>query len=591
MTPIKAAMIRTLMLQIPSQTGAGVVVASYMIGTAWAFNPPAVVIGWGAAMLLAVFARWFVGHAFRREQQADGSLGRWGTFYALAMTAIGTMYGLAFLLFAHPDEPVTIALTLAALYSVAAGSTPSSAYHPPAILGAVIPAFGAVLGKLLLTGDFEYILLGVASALYGLTMIGYCRVQSRTLEDGFRIRFENVELVEQLRRETEAADEARRAAEAANLAKSQFLAAASHDLRQPLYALGLFSSSLEELQLDGSGRDVVRRIQDSIGVMESSFEGLLDLSKLEAGVIKPRLEPVDVDALFDRVGQVFRPLAIERGLELRLRSDGERVTGDPALLEQVIGNLVANAIRATGRGGVLLAARRRGPMLSFEVWDTGKGIAPDDLSRIFDDYVQLSNPERDRRRGLGLGLAIARRSVALLGSEIAVVSRVGRGSRFAFALPLSGDPPISAERATASVTSLRREGDLPLLLVEDDDDVRLALTDLLTRWGFPFEAVSNAEAGLARLRAGSAFSLVITDQRLSGALTGLDLIRAMRAEIADPPPAIIITGEVDSPLLRNAEAEGVTVLHKPVQADRLRRLLGDPPARAPAAQAGRASAS
>jgi signal transduction histidine kinase/CheY-like chemotaxis protein len=581
--PIKGAMIRTLILQIRSQTGAGVVVASYMIGTAWAFNPPALVIAWGTVMLLAVAARWAIGHAFKREQRADVSLDRWGTFYALAMAAIGAMYGIAFLLFAHPDEPVTIALTLAALYSVAAGSTPSSAYHPPAILGAVVPAFGAVLGKLLLTGDFEYVLLGVASALYGLTMIGYCQVQSQTLKEGFRIRFENVELVEQLRRETEAADEARRAAEAANLAKSQFLAAASHDLRQPLYALGLFSSSLEEMRLDSSGRDVVRRIQDSIGAMESSFEGLLDLSKLEAGVVKPRFEPVDVNALFDRVGQIFRPLAIERGLDLRLRSDGERVTGDPALLEQVISNLVANAVRATNRGGILIAARRRREMVSFEIWDTGKGIAPADLHRIFDDYVQLSNPERDRSRGLGLGLAIARRSIALLASHITVASRLGRGSRFAFDLPMCNDVPVQANGGAGSVSILRRGGDLPLLVVEDNEDVRIALTDLLARWGFPFEAVADAKDGLAQLRAGREFSLVITDQRLSGALTGLDLIRAMRAELADPPPAIIVTGEVDSPLLQSAEADGVIVLHKPVQAARLRRLLGGSPARDSAA--------
>lgn len=166
--PIRAAMIRTLILQIPSQTAAGLVVAIYMIGTAWAFNAPMLVGLWGAAMVAAVFARWAVGDAFRRGEQPDTSLPRWANWYALAMTAIGSLYGVSFLLFAHPDEPVTIALTLAALYSLAAGSTPSCAYHPPAILGAIIPAFAVVLGKLLLTGDFEYILLGSASALYGL---------------------------------------------------------------------------------------------------------------------------------------------------------------------------------------------------------------------------------------------------------------------------------------------------------------------------------------------------------------------------------------------------------------------------------------
>lgn len=573
--PIEAAMIRTLMLQIPSQTGAGVVVASYMIGTAWAFNSIHVVLAWGVAMFAAVLARWGVSRAFVGKDRPDASLGRWGNFYALSMTGIGTMYGIAFLLFAHPEEPITIALTLGALYSVAAGSTPSSAYYPRAILGAVIPAFAAVLGKLLLTGSFEYILLGSASALYGLTMIGYCRVQSRTLKDGFRIRFENAELVEQLRHETAVADEARQAAEQANLAKSQFLAAASHDLRQPLYALGLFSSSLQELKLDESGRDVVRRIQDSIGVMEGSFEGLLDLSKLEAGVVQPRLEPVAVDALFDRIDQVFGPLAGERGLELRFRSDGERVFSDAVVIEQVISNLVSNALRATTNGGVLVAVRRRGDMLNFEVWDTGSGIAEEDIERIFGDYVQLDNPERDRKRGLGLGLAIARRSVALLDARIEVTSRPGRGSRFRFSQPLWGEDDIAPQSSfTPSIVGLRR-GDEPLLLVEDDEDVRAALGNLLKSWGVPFEAEATADAGLRQLNSGRRFGLLLTDQRLAGGMTGLDLVQTMRAQIADPPPAVIITGEVDSPLLAQAQKAGIAVLHKPVQAARLRTLLGD----------------
>jgi signal transduction histidine kinase/CheY-like chemotaxis protein len=465
------------------------------------------------------------------------------------------------------------------LYSVAAGSTPTCAYHPRAILGIVVPLFAAVFVKLLLSWDFEYILLGAASALYGLTMIGYCRVQARTLEQGFRIRFENVALVAQLERERMEADAARRAAEQANLAKSQFLAAASHDLRQPLYALGLFSSSLEQLRLDDEGRGVVRRIQDSIGVMEGSFEGLLDLSKLEAGVIRPRLAPVDVDALFDRVGQVFRPLALERGLDLRFRSDGEQVTSDAVLLEQVIGNLVSNAIRATSQGGVLIAARHRRGALRFEIRDTGRGIAPDDAKRIFDDYVQLGNPERDRRRGLGLGLAIARRSVELLGSRIEVASRPGRGSCFGFAQPLCEDDAAGGGiprggGVPLALAPLARNADLPLLIVEDDADVRAALCDLLGRWGCDFEAVADAEAGLARLRAGQAFGLLITDQRLSGRMTGLDLIRAIRAEDPAAPPALIITGEVDSPLLRAAAQEGVIVLHKPIKAAQLRQLLG-----------------
>jgi two-component system, sensor histidine kinase len=570
--PVRAEAIRTLMLQIRSQTAAGFVVAGYMVGTAAPFTAGWMVALWGAGMIVAVMARWAVCHFFQRMQPPEDRLPHWARLYTLSMTFIGLMYGLAFLLFAHPAQPITVALTMAALYSLAAGSVPTAAYHPVSIYGVVVPAFAAVLGKLLATGDFGYILLGAASALYGVTMIGYCKLQAKTLDEGFRIRFERQELLDALTREKAEAEQARRQAEQASLAKSQFLAAASHDLRQPLYALGLFSSSLNELRLDERGRDVVRRIQNSIGVMDSLFDGLLDLSKLEAGVVEPKLAAVSVDDLFDRIAQVFRPLALERGLELRLRCEGEWAWSDRVLLEQVLGNLVSNAIRWTRKGGVLVAVRRRRDGLRFEVWDTGVGIAETDLRRIFDDYVQ-----RDRRMGLGLGLSIAKRSIALIGSRIEVASRVGRGSFFSFTQPLA-EPPADkrADDRDVPVRAIARDPDLPVLLVEDDEDVRLAFADLLERWGVPMEAVATAAAALERVARGQRYGLVISDQRLTGAMSGLELIGRLRTDHRHAPPAVLITGDWDRALIQQAQAENVPILAKPVQPARLRALLGLP---------------
>ena len=169
---------------------------------------------------------------------------------------------------------------------------------------------------------------------------------------------------------------------------------------------------------------MVDNIQDSIAAMESLFVGLLDVSRLDAGVVKPRLAAVSVDALFDRLSQYFHPIAVERGLDLRFRSDGEWVTSDVTLIEQVLSNLVSNALRCTPKGGVLIAARTRGRHVRLEVWDTGIGIGEADLQRIFEEFVQLDNPERDRRKGLGLGLSIAQRSAALIGGTVHADRRV-----------------------------------------------------------------------------------------------------------------------------------------------------------------------
>jgi signal transduction histidine kinase/ActR/RegA family two-component response regulator len=576
--PVRAEAIRTLFLQVRNQTPATVVVTLYMVGTAWAFTPWRIIVGWAAAVLALAGVRWMLARSFARRAPPDAQLGRWAGRFTLIMMGSGLLWGLSFLLFAHLDRPITVALTLACLYSIASGSTPSMAYHPPTLYVLVVPIFTSVLAKTLAAGEFSYALLGIASALYGLTMIAFCRVQARTIEDGFRIRFENVELLDQLRQRTAEAEEAKSQAEQASLAKSQFLAAASHDLRQPLYALGLFSSSLQELSLDAAARDVSCRIQDSIGAMESLFEKLLDLSKLEAGVIEPKLAPVDVDALFDRLAQVFRPLALQRGLELRLRSDGEWAWSDAVLLEQALANLVSNAIRWTQRGGVLIAVRRRRGVLRFEVWDTGVGIDPANLRRIFDDYVQLENPERDRRRGLGLGLSIARRSSALIGSSIQVASRRGRGSLFHFEQPASPAPPVRGDEVGHSAeptTSVAvRHPDLPILLIEDDDDVRRAFSDLLARWGVPLEAVATGSAALTRVAEGRRYGLVISDQRLPGEISGLDLIAALRAADAQCPPVVLITGDMDAALMERARSERVPLLAKPVQPARLKALLG-----------------
>ena len=576
MNPLRAEAVRTMYAQIPNTLFASVIITLYMVGVSLPFTPWPIVIGWAMLPMAFTLLRVWGLRRFRQAKPDDAAMGRWAAFYAVQQGLVGVVWGLCMILFVHQGEPLTVALTLCCLYSIAAGSVTSLAYYPPANLALIGVLYSTILVRMVVTGAFVYQLVGVTSALFGVTMIGYCRVQTRAVMEALRIRFENVELVRALAVEKAEADEARRRAETASLAKSQFLAAASHDLRQPLYALGLFSASLEQLRLDEEGRTIVARIGESIGAMESLFAGLLDVSRLEAGVVTPRLTAVSVDLLFDQLSQVFRPIARERGLDLRFRSDGEWIRSDAVLVEQVMSNLLANALRATHAGGVLVAARRRGDGVRLEVYDTGTGIAAADLQRIFDEFVQLGNPERDRRKGLGLGLSIARRAAALLGATIAVRSRAGRGSCFALVQPAGAQPgrlpatPVEPERA------LPRDRALPVLVVEDDADVRAALEQLLGRWGVRHDAVANAEAALARC-AGQRYGLVISDQRLGDGMDGLTLLTQLIGGDA-PPAAMLITGEFDPLLANRAQVVGVPVLTKPVRAERLRLLLGAMPA-------------
>ncbi len=574
-TPIRAEAIRTLYLQMRNSARSAIVVSVYMVGTALPYTHWQVCAAWALVQLASQVGRETLIRAWLRRPRADEETGRWARYYTIYMAIAGAVWGATMVLFFHPDQPITLALTLCCLYSIAAGSVPTNAYNPPGLYAIVGIMFAPVVIRLLGTGRLDYILVGVASGLYAVAMSGMCRVQARTLDDGFRIRFENRELVDALRVQTADAEAARQMAERASLAKSQFLAAASHDLRQPLYALSLFSASLEELKLDQDGRAVVSNIQDSIGAMEKLFDGLLDLSKLEAGVVQPRLAMVSVDDVFDRLSQYFYPIAVSKGLDLRFRSDGEWVLSDPALLEQVLGNMLANALRYTRVGGVLLAARRRANGVRFDVWDTGIGIAAPDRERIFDEFVQLGNAERNRRMGLGLGLSIARRSAALLGAAIDVSSRPGRGSRFGFLQPACVPDGAAPVRPDPRLRRLDRDRDLPVLVVEDDRDVRLALGDLLRRWGVRFDAAADGPSALALVDAGARYGLVLADYRLAGPLNGLEVLAALAArQSAAGLAGALITADFDPGLIAAARQMGVPVIPKPVQPGQLRAMLG-----------------
>jgi len=575
-TPMRAEAIRTLYVQMRTSTWSAVVVSVYAIVTAIPYTDWHVIAGWAAAQVAMQALRMTLIIAFARRPRPDDTLLWWANVYTAFQAVAGTLWGSTIYLFAHPNQPITVALTLCSLYSLGAGSVPSNAYNPKGLYTLVGCMFAPMVVRLLSTGTLEYVALGTASGLYGVAMFGMCRVQARTLDEGFRIRFENRELLARLTVQTERAEAARHRAELASLAKSQFLAAASHDLRQPLYALSLFSASLDELRLDADGRAVVSNIQESISAMEQLFDGLLDLSKLEAGVVQPRFAPISVDALFDRLSQYFRPLAMERGLDLRFRSDNEWVTSDSTLLEQVLGNLIANAARCTQRGGVLVAARRRGQDVRLEVWDTGIGIAPPDLERIFEEFVQLGNSERDRRKGLGLGLSIARRSGALIGAVINVASRLGRGSRFWISQPAASPVALSQppHGRAAPMPAEAWNHDLPLLVVDDDRAVRTAL---LSRWGVRFETAADGDAAIALVEGGAGFGLVLADYRLPPPWNGLDLLDAIaRLHGSAAPARVLVTADFDPTLMTAARAAGVPVVPKPVRPAQLRQVLGLP---------------
>jgi signal transduction histidine kinase/CheY-like chemotaxis protein len=361
-------------------------------------------------------------------------------------------------------------------------------------------------------------------------------------------------------------------AERANLAKSRFLAAASHDLRQPLHALGLFLSELNEQPLDARSRQLTGRLTASTEAMEGLLDSLLDISRLDAGVLTPKPAVFDMHAKLEHLLAGQASAAAARGLDLRLHCPPCWGVSDPLLFERIVANLVGNAIRYTPHGRVLVACRRRGERLRVEVRDSGLGIAADDQQVIFQEFVQLGNVERARDKGLGLGLAIVRRLVNLLGHRLELRSALGRGSVFAIELPAAAPPdPVPGDR---EALALGHFDGLQVMLADDDALALSAMSSLLASWGCEVTAAHTADELLDALASRSAPDILITDLRLGGATDGLALIAAVRAQTGQAGlPAVLISGDTAPESLARIQAAGVPLLHKPVRPARMRALM------------------
>jgi len=517
-------------------------------------------LAWDARRLLASVITPDSARGILRRKMAlnlvDGAL--WG---ALAWAALGT------------TSVAGTVLVVAVLAGVAGSSMSSLAPVFPVFVVFGLSEAAVLASKLWLMDDPAYRTLAGAVVLYVVALIGQARNGASAARRAIGLRFENLELIERLRVESGHARQAHRAADEANLAKSKFLAAASHDLRQPIHAQGLFLEVLARTPLTVEQQAALANARATWQASAEMLDTLLDFSRLEAGVVRPMMQAFPLQRLLNRIENELAPLADTKGIVYRSRETRAVVHSDPALVGLVLRNLVSNAIRYTDKGGVLVACRARGASVVLEVWDTGVGIDPADHQTIFREFHQLGNAERDRRKGLGLGLAIAQGLARALGQELVLASRPGRGSVFRLALPLARvgvvPPQPGADNIVAGAHSF---DDVRVLVIDDDETVRTAMQQLLRAWGCQCQAADSVEEALADggpVRP----DLVIVDYRLREQRTGADAVAALRAAFGQDLPALMITGDTAPQRLREAIASGVPLLHKPVLPDELHRAM------------------
>ena len=582
--------IRALYVQTPATLTGNLIGMVLMASIFWSLAEPWRIGGW----LAVVASLWLLRLAhylrFRRQRDADeNTLRGWRTSWRALVLAQGGMWGVAVWLFWSLGTPYHSVSLILIVYSYCLGSVQLLATQSRVFLLFLSLVLTPTIVRIATdnTHPWHLQLAIILTLLFCLTVLmartyagalgQAITLKSRTDELAGRLRVEMI-VTEEARR---VAEEARRAAEAANRAKTQFFAAASHDLRQPLHAMGLFAEALRQRSHDPEVASLVNSINESVDALEGLFGELLDITRIDTGGVDVNPAPVRLRDLFARLRLHFEPVAFEKGLMLSFHGEQHVAHADPVVLERVLRNLVSNAIRYTDDGGVLVSCRTRGGRLLLQVWDSGIGISEQALPRIWEEFfqAQINRPlEAHQRKGLGLGLAIVKRLAGLMEAPIWVRSRIGHGTVFSLEVPVGKAPQRAAEATSSAVKlplGLTLEGRL-FVVVEDEIAVREGLVVLLQAWGarvVSFDTIAGIEAWLAAPTA-EAPDLALVDYRLPQGRTGIDALVAMRARWTERKlPAIVITGSS----LGGHEDEAVThdyhLLIKPVLPNKLRAMI------------------
>jgi signal transduction histidine kinase/CheY-like chemotaxis protein len=440
--------------------------------------------------------------------------------------------------------------------------------------GAYMPAFFvffcaicAVPTVWLLTrADPLHITIGILFLFWFAAVAEQARRVARQFVEYVRLRLENVDLVEDLRREKALAEEA-------NVAKSRFLASASHDLRQPVHALSVFLGALRSHEMSVDARGLIDHIDGSVRALSGLFGGLLDISRLDAGVVEAHCASFAIQPVIERVCRDYLSQAKDKGVELRFRPTRAVVDSDPMLFERILRNIVSNAVTYTDSGRVLVGCRR-GPSLRVQVWDTGRGIAESEQQRVFQEFYQIGNPERDRTRGVGLGLAIVKRLTTLLDHRLALTSREGKGTCFSVQVPYASTAAQPDAGDTRTPSRSAADGSGLILVVDDEGAIQLAMQSLLQSWGYSVIAAGSFLEMLNRIGSRREIPrLIICDYRLRNNETGSAVIERLRNEYNETIPGMLITGDTAPDRIKEAQASGYLLLHKPVANARLRAAI------------------
>ena len=573
---IRAEQVRSVYLHSPTTTIGSLVAGAVLVAAMWNQVDRPVLIGWLIALCLHQAVRVYHYRSYISAPDAERTDDRWGRLYTLAAGIAGVIWGSAGVLMYVPDSITYQTILALILYGIATVSMTSLSAFAPAFYLLIPLTLVPFLIRQAIEVDLEHAWLLAPGLIVLLVALAFGRNVNRVIAEAIQKRFENLDLIEQLSQQKAVAEAARLDAETANRSKTQFFAAASHDLRQPLHAIGLFASALNEKVTEPEAKQLVGSVNQSVHALESLFNELLDISKIDSGVIKPALRDFALQSVLDRLRGDFAAEAAAKGLAFRISAPDATVRSDPVLLERILRNLVANALRYTDKGEVAVHAGLDGNLLRIEVRDTGIGIPEADQQRIFEEFTQLQNPARTSRMGLGLGLSIVKRLCDLLGCAISVSSQPGRGSIFGFGVPLGVAAAATVAQPQAPAAARADLSGRLVVVVDDEEAIVAGMQALLSSWGAEVIGSLSGDDVVGRVHdAGRLPDLLIVDYRLGGGDTGIDVAQRLRRDLDPEIPAVLVTGSITPDLEEKARSADLGFLLKPVNPHTLRALIDE----------------
>lgn len=541
----------------------GLVMVIYVIADYyWDKVPDNIMLPWlVASVVLMLFRVVMVKLFYRRKSEQD--VMPWGRVYFITSIISGLLWAYVSLFMLDTNDVLGTVLVVTMITGMVAGSMVPLSYLPPTHMVFSLLSLVPLSIVLLYSGQEIIVTVGIVLVVYTFVILMFTMIVSKSVIESVRLRFENIALLEDVKQQKDLAENA-------SIDKSRFLAATSHDLRQPLHALDLYLGALKKTLGDEEQNALLEKARNSSNALTQLLNALMDISRLDAGSITVNKKNIKLSGLINNLFEELAPAAAEKSIKLKALPADVSVQSDPLLLSRILRNLLTNAIKHNDECEITVSAVMQQGYVVVRVADTGKGIQEQELEKIFSEFYQLENPERDRNKGLGLGLAIVKRLCGLLGHVVDVKSAPGEGSEFSIWLELSNEQAEDYDNDVMTENFEELEG-LFVFCIDDEYEVRDALRQLLKSWGCEVLIADSEATILDEIRDENypVPDMILSDYRLRDSKKGTDAIAAVRAFYQTDIAAILITGDTSQQVKDEAKVLNIVTLFKPVESKRL----------------------